>query len=261
MEKEINLPKGHRKPPREQILKSLLKSEQFNGNSVLESYGDLEYWNRRYSNAASTNAQPTEYLCDFTYIEGYIKPYFCEDDTIVVIGCGNSNMGLHIAQLGYDSVINIDNSSTVITHMKKKHATNKSLRFVVMDALKLSFPVGSIDLIIDKGTLDTCLCSREGKRKSVDMIKESLRTLKPDGAMIIISSGEPNTRRPLLQNAAPDWDLEIIQIPKPPLPKDACQVFDLHLNAHFYVYILIPRKFIIPGEQEETNDNSTKSET
>lgn len=74
-----------------------------------------------------------------------------------MVGCGNSKLSEQMFQDGYQNIINIDISPTVISQMNEQfpHMTWK-----VMDATKMDFIDGEFDIIIDKGTLDALISGK-----------------------------------------------------------------------------------------------------
>ena len=53
------------------------------------------------------------------------------------------------------------------------------------------FESEEFDIIIDKGTFDTILCSEYSKRHASSMLNEIFRILQPRGTYICISYGLP----------------------------------------------------------------------
>lgn len=64
----------------------------------------------------------------------YIKP----QDKILHIGCGNSQLGADLYDVGCKNIINIDISETAVKQMKEKNAEQRpGLEFRVMDMMQV----------------------------------------------------------------------------------------------------------------------------
>ena len=61
----------------------------------------------------------------------------------------------------------------------------------VMDCFQMTYPDSSFDVVIDKSTLDTFLCSEELFERIVDYFGCVGRVLKKDGYFMIISINPP----------------------------------------------------------------------
>ena len=73
----------------------------------------------------------------------------------------------------------------------------------VMDCTRLGLRPASVDVCIDKGTLDALLCIDERSEEAVDaMAREVRRVVRPDGLWVIISFNTPATVVPFVQEAA-----------------------------------------------------------
>ncbi|XP_062311898.1 LOW QUALITY PROTEIN: EEF1A lysine methyltransferase 4-like, partial [Osmerus eperlanus] len=70
---------------------------------------------------------------------------------------GNSAMSVDMHRAGYHSICNIDYSSVAIDTMSTRHADCPGMSWLHMDARQLSFPDGSFDVVLEKGTLDAML--------------------------------------------------------------------------------------------------------
>lgn len=107
---------------------------------------------------------------------------------------------------GYTEVLSVDFSPAVIDKMKRRRP---EMKWEVMDIKNMStIPDNSIDVAIDKGTLDA-LISKDGNSWSPEQktfeaakaeIDEVVRVLKPGGMMIYISFGQPHFRKRFLEH-------------------------------------------------------------
>ncbi|CZT45859.1 uncharacterized protein RSE6_06215 [Rhynchosporium secalis] len=114
---------------------------------------------------------------------------------------------------GYKHQINVDFSQVVINAMSTKYAAlNQQWSF--MDVRKLGFKVGSIDVAIDKGTLDAFLHGSlwdppEDVRENVGAyVDQVARVLKPGGKWLYITYRQPHFMKPLLLRED-KWILEV----------------------------------------------------
>jgi len=76
---------------------------------------------------------------------------------IVMLGCGNSTLSRDLYDDGYKRVDNIDYSDVVIEKMKRVNEEKTEMTWVVGDIRDLPFENESVDVCIDKGTMDALL--------------------------------------------------------------------------------------------------------
>lgn len=99
-------------------------------------------------------------------------------DAVLDVGCGTGNYTIELAKRGAD-VIGIDSSEEMVGWARRK-AEGERLKvfFQVSDAIKLSFPDDSFDLIVSNGLL----CFLKEPEKA---LKEMHRVLKPGGRLVV----------------------------------------------------------------------------
>ena len=79
---------------------------------------------------------------------------------ILMVGCGNSKLSESLYDVGYKDITNIDFSPICIEQMQNKYkATYPEMHFLEMDACDMTFENSYFDFIIDKGLIDSILCS------------------------------------------------------------------------------------------------------
>jgi ubiquinone/menaquinone biosynthesis C-methylase UbiE len=107
----------------------------------------------------------------------------------------------------------VDFSQVVIDAMRSRYA-QLNTQWVVMDVRALDMPDASVDIAIDKATLDAFIHGslwdppndvRENVGKYVD---EVARVLKPGGFWLYITYRQPHFVKPLLQREN-KWDLTV----------------------------------------------------
>ena len=79
---------------------------------------------------------------------------------------------------GFHNISNIDISNNAIEIMKKRNEKRKEMTFEVMDVRNLKFKDSSIDLAVDKSTIDALLCGNSSYINVAKMLKEVQRVLK-----------------------------------------------------------------------------------
>jgi SAM-dependent methyltransferase len=108
---------------------------------------------------------------------------------------------------------------------------------LVMNCCALNFPDASFDAVIDKGTLDSILCSEASTANSGRYTHEVARVLKPGGVFIIVSQGAPEIRMSYLEGDY-GWSTSISTIPKPSISTAGLpEASSSDPSAVHYVYV------------------------
>ena len=91
---------------------------------------------------------------------------------------------------GYQNIVNIDISFTVIKQMQELYKDKyPNMPYKQMDVKALAFQDNSFEAVIDKGTLDSILCGDGSGPNAAQMLSEIYRVLSPNGVYICISYG------------------------------------------------------------------------
>lgn len=179
-----------------------------------QNYGDPSFWDKTYAK----ESEPLEWYQSYSDIAPLIKKYVPTSCRVLMVGCGNSEISEDMVKDGYADIVNIDNSAVVIEDMQKKYQNVSQLKYVTMDVLDLSsFDNCSFDCVIDKGTLDAIMCVVGGPYNVGLMIAEISRVLKPGGIYMLITTGNPQSRFPLLNTNTFGWHVTLYIIPQPDL--------------------------------------------
>ncbi|KAF8159568.1 S-adenosyl-L-methionine-dependent methyltransferase [Crassisporium funariophilum] len=149
---------------------------------------------------------------------------------ILMLGCGNSRLSEDMWEDGYRNIVNTDYSAILIEQMRSRHGQARpEMEWHEMDVRDMSFPSGSFDVAIDKGTMDAMMTAKgdvwDPPQQVIDdctkEVDETLRILKKGGIFIYLTFGQPHFRRRYLTR--PGTTLEI---------KELGEAF------HYYLYIL-----------------------
>ncbi|CZS96598.1 hypothetical protein WAI453_010042 [Rhynchosporium graminicola] len=185
-----------------------------------------EFWDNRYAEHLSKDAscdsadqQPIpsfEWFRDYSKLRLFFRKWLPSPgggEVVLHLGCGNSTLTSDLYSEGYKHQINVDFSQVVINAMSTKYAAlNQQWSF--MDVRKLEFKDGSIDVAIDKGTLDAFLHGSlwdppEDVRENVGAyVDQVARVLKPGGKWLYITYRQPHFMKPLLLRED-KWILEV----------------------------------------------------
>ncbi|EAR89985.1 S-adenosylmethionine-dependent methyltransferase (macronuclear) [Tetrahymena thermophila SB210] len=170
------------------------------------TYKLKEYWDFRF-----TKEQKYEWLASYQDIKDVLSQHVKKSDKILLVGCGNSQLGPEMTQDGYENVISSDFSVTVIKNMSEKFPEQK---WVVSDVKNLKeFQDGEFDVVFDKATMDA-LVTDEGScwnpnQKTVDDCSEMCqavhRVLKKEGKFLQLTFQDPYFRKRYILNPEIDW--------------------------------------------------------
>jgi len=170
------------------------------GQQMLKSFGMVEFWEGRYSNV-------DESTYDWYFTWDHIKEFIYENVTILEeatkdselgekiqvlqIGCGNSALSEDLWDEGIKNPIGIDFSEKIIDIMIKRKDlySRESLSYYHMDARGLNFDEDRFDVIIDKGCIDSMICTEDTGDHIRLTMSEISRVMKSGGYFILISCG------------------------------------------------------------------------
>ncbi|KAI9660254.1 MAG: hypothetical protein M1831_003562 [Alyxoria varia] len=198
--------------------------------------GFPEYWDNRYSEPSADPSHPSkhEWFRTFDKLRQFFDKQLPDPSSqprILHLGCGDSTLTADLAGLQYQNQISVDFSEVVIKYMQSKHP---SFDWRVDDVRKLSLGDATIDIAIDKGTLDAMLYGsqwdppidvQENVKKYVN---EVARVLKPRGRWIYITFRQPHFVKPQISRESV-WDLNVEQLQDDP---GSFQYFAYILTKH-----------------------------
>jgi EEF1A lysine methyltransferase 4 len=183
--------------------------EKVISSSSSSSYSDPTYWENRHDLIH-------EWYYSYSQIQPLVHQTFStlppslshdnEKITFLEIGCGNAPL-IHSMRddpmLHGNHFIGIDFSSSIIQTLKNSILPSSSLHleYEVMDARSLKYSNETMSYLIDKGTMDAMLCSKQWKKNIKLIFSEMCRVLKCHGFIMIIShlAYESNEFQEILQ--------------------------------------------------------------
>lgn len=209
----------------------------------MPNYGEYNYWENRYLLQDAT----FDWLEDYDSLRLILEEILGNKEimsnnsslNILMLGCGNSNLSERIyKEMNSPRIFNIDISSNVIKNMRDRTKELEGMSWDVMDCRDLKFNQGFFDVVIDKCTMDTILCSDNPYLNVALMTKEVQRVLKVSGIYMIVSHSEPDIRLPQLHREHLSFDIKV-HVMKKEMEEglSGCNSMVPHLEQTNYVYI------------------------
>ncbi|KAJ2005372.1 hypothetical protein GGI04_001353 [Coemansia thaxteri] len=177
------------------------------------AYGTKEYWQQRY---AQEGTESFDWFKTYKDLEPLLSKHIASREArILMLGCGNSTLSGDMYEAGYQSIVNVDYSEVVIEQMRQRTQHQPKMTWEVMDVRALALDDGSVDVAIDKGTLDALMCDKGDVWDPSPELCENVgrevgevdRVLAAGGKFIWITFSQPHFwRRHLVRDS---WALEI----------------------------------------------------
>ncbi|XP_037643673.1 EEF1A lysine methyltransferase 4 [Sebastes umbrosus] len=174
-------------------------------------YKDVDYWDERYK-----TEQSYDWLGCFSKFKHLLEKHVQKEDSILILGCGNSSMSGDMYSAGYHSITNIDYSSVCISAMSARNSDCPGMTWHQMDMRELSFPDASFDVVLEKATLDAILVEEktpwEVSPHTAGLIHQALteirRCLKPGGRFVSVTFAYPFFRKRLYARTEYNWSIK-----------------------------------------------------
>ncbi len=185
----------------------------------MPDYGNPLYWQERY--AADPSAcfdwyMPWETIKPILAARRLLRPGD-QDYEVLLPGCGNSRLPAQLSADGLTNVSCVDHSSVVISQLQARFQDLPEADFSTADVTTAEpcpeRPDDVFDLVIDKGCMDAVLCGEDAFARAGRLVANMHRVLKPGGAYVVITFGEPQARMPFLTRAAWVGSPEVVLVP------------------------------------------------
>jgi SAM-dependent methyltransferase len=187
-------------------------SSELPHDQAAPSYGDSNYWNSRYRR----EPDPFDWYQPWENFKPIVIPLLASRNSALNLGCGNSRMSERLLEDGFTEVIGFDISCIVIDQNKARYSHEPRLKWVCGDVLNMEqFERDKFDVVFDKGTLDSIMCTGSGPQAVPQMLAEISRVLKPGALFVEVSYGTPGTRASYFDRREYNWKvLQHRKIPK-----------------------------------------------
>ncbi|XP_029382314.1 citrate synthase-lysine N-methyltransferase CSKMT, mitochondrial [Echeneis naucrates] len=187
---------------------------------LIENMDKKNTWDRFYTESSTKPFKNFEWFFGFESVGGFIMPLLKSTSHpdalfhILDIGCGTSDLGPCIyRQSPLPVQVTCADISPIAVKLMQEHVREKAIQprnvssqldFVELDCTQLykHYGSGSVDLIVDKGTTDALLRSKEGKGKAGLVLKQCLKVLRSSGSLLQFSDEDPDARLLWLETEA-----------------------------------------------------------
>nr|XP_061816328.1 citrate synthase-lysine N-methyltransferase CSKMT, mitochondrial-like [Nerophis lumbriciformis] len=186
-------------------------------------------WDRFYADSSSRTKKfkNFEWFFGFDAVRNLIMPLLQTKSStkaflqVLDMGCGTSSLGPSIYQHCPVPVrVTCADISPVAVRLMQEHVlaedvhsrnSSSQLDFVELDCTQLHQHFGSrtVDLIVDKGTTDALLRSKEGPGKAGLVLKQCLEVLRHSGSLLQFSDEDPDARLLWLETVAREIAAEV----------------------------------------------------
>ncbi|XP_071386097.1 citrate synthase-lysine N-methyltransferase CSKMT, mitochondrial isoform X1 [Centroberyx affinis] len=181
---------------------------------LIENMDKKATWDRFYTENSSRtpNFKNFEWFFGFDSVRDFIMPFLHAkshpDSPLQVLdmGCGTSALGPCIYKHSPFPVrVTCADISPIAVRLMQEHVRAKAiephhpssqLEFLELDCTQLHGCYGSesVDLIVDKGTTDALLRSKEGRGKAGQVLRQCLKVLRSSGSLLQFSDEDPDAR-------------------------------------------------------------------
>ncbi|CAK1603562.1 unnamed protein product [Parnassius mnemosyne] len=151
-----------------------------------KEFSDKDYWNKFFKKRGN---KAFEWYGEYIELCEHLHKYIKQKDAILIAGCGNSSLSADLYDIGFSNITNIDVSEVVIKQMKAANLERTNMKFLLMDALNMTFANDEFNVVLDKGTLDALMPdeSKETIERVDQYFAEIKRVLKLGGRYLCIS--------------------------------------------------------------------------
>lgn len=167
-----------------------IKNDNKNSNFDADGkckFGTKAYWDAMYDGTADRPAESYSWYCSWEDLQPFWRMLVPSTDARVLIaGVGNDPTPLCLYDDGWTDLTAFDYSEAGVRRAQELAGSSRNkMKLLVADARNLPLESGSIDAVLDKGTLDAIGIT--GKDIFVDSVKELARVTAEGGVVVCIS--------------------------------------------------------------------------
>nr|XP_034978267.1 eEF1A lysine and N-terminal methyltransferase isoform X2 [Zootoca vivipara] len=176
-------------------------------------FASAGYWERFFR---ERGGRAFEWYGEWQDLRASLGRYLRPRDSILVAGCGNSELSEQLYDEGYQDITNVDISEVVIKQMQKRSAhLRPKMTYIVMDVLQMDFPDEHFQVVLDKGTLDALLPDEEETTlsRAEMMFAEISRVLQFGGRYLCVTLAQAHVSKMAVEYFSREgWMVRIHQV-------------------------------------------------
>ncbi|XP_033007099.1 eEF1A lysine and N-terminal methyltransferase isoform X2 [Lacerta agilis] len=176
-------------------------------------FSSAGYWERFFR---ERGGRAFEWYGEWQDLRASLGRYLRPRDSILVAGCGNSELSEQLYDEGYQDIINVDISEVVIKQMQERNAhLRPKMTYMVMDVLQMDFPDERFQVVLDKGTLDALLTDEEETTlsRAERMFAEISRVLQFGGRYLCVTLAQAHVSKMAIEYFSREgWMVRIHQV-------------------------------------------------
>ena len=204
-------------------------------------YSDPVYWDKRYA----LNSHPYEWYVGYHELKDVLEKWMKLGSRVMIAGCGNSRLGeMLYDHSGYTDMTCVDFSEAPIGFMLRRRGRREGLNYLRSDLKELPMPSGTFDCVVDKATLDSCLCGADEAavfRSAQRVLLEVSRVLKPGGLFLCLSHTQAEDRQ-LLYSEAFNWEVQVEKVDKEEGVGGLAEEYEGADYPHYFLYVCRKRR-------------------
>ncbi|KAK9819283.1 hypothetical protein WJX74_000127 [Apatococcus lobatus] len=179
-----------------------------------EQFREVTYWDGFFK---SRKQKAFEWYGEFQQLRLRLLPLVADGRSVLMAGCGNSDLSANLYDAGCQNITNIDFSKICIREMMTKNLRHRPhMKWLVMDMTATKFGDGSFDVVLDKGGLDALMGEdTEGANQTGSrFLAEVARLVSHNGGLYVcVSLAQPHVLRKLLASFGEGWRVEVYEVP------------------------------------------------
>jgi ubiquinone/menaquinone biosynthesis C-methylase UbiE len=170
----------------------------FSSSRDVSKYGDDAFWKSRYEKGGASSF---EWFVSFQELVDQVPVFKSILDSrvkmnakVLEIGCGTSEVCENLWDMGFRDVTGLDNQQNAIDFCLARQGEQRQINYIVGDMTNLPFADGEVDVVVDKGALDSFVCKGGDGELFRKTAVELYRVLKAkETSVLIVISNAPLT--------------------------------------------------------------------
>uniref|UniRef100_A0A8C6VDE4 eEF1A lysine and N-terminal methyltransferase n=1 Tax=Naja naja TaxID=35670 RepID=A0A8C6VDE4_NAJNA len=177
-------------------------------------FASSEYWDRFFRKRGE---RAFEWYGEWSGLGPTLGRYLRLRDSILVVGCGNSELSEQLYDEGYHDIISVDINERVVKQMQERSMQLRpKMTYMVMNVLQMDFPDDHFQVVFDKGTLDALLTDGEETtlKRAERMFAEIGRVLQFGGRYLCVSLAQTHVLKAAVEYFSQEgWMVRVHQVP------------------------------------------------